>query len=145
MAGSRHQLTVVQLRPAYSCQAIRWRNRLGRSKGFLPAAWTLLLPHETLDQTISCTKYETKPANAPTKAMPLLAATDPVKINPISIMVKNPAICHVTAFVKSLIVLSIGVSPRSGLSFHGVISDMCIWTLCKFAAIIPFCSILSAR
>lgn len=72
------------------------------------AAEVIPRPHATLDQAISCTKYETNPANDPTKAIPLLAATDPVKRKPISIIEKNPATCQVTALVKSLIVLSIG-------------------------------------
>jgi hypothetical protein len=70
------------------------------------------LPQEILDQAISCAKYEAKPATAPTKAMPPLAANDPVKRNPISIIEKNPAICQVTALVKSLIVLSIAGSSK---------------------------------
>lgn len=70
------------------------------------------LPQEILDQAISCTKYEAKPASAPTKAMPPLAANDPVKRNPINIIEKNPATCQVTALVKSLIVLSIWGSSK---------------------------------
>ena len=92
------------------------------------------IPQETLDQAFSWMKYEAKPANAPTKAIPLLAATDPVNRYPIKVIVKNPAICHVTALIKSLIVLSIGASPRSELSFQRAISDKEIWTLCEFTA-----------
>ena len=72
------------------------------------AAEPMPRPQATFDQTISCTKYETKPANDPTMAIPLLATTDPVKRKPISIIEKNPATCQVTDLVKSLIVLSIG-------------------------------------
>jgi len=65
-------------------------------------------PHATRDQTISCTKYDPKPVTDPAIAMPLLAATEPVNKNPISIIEKNPEICHVIDLVKSLTVLSMG-------------------------------------
>jgi hypothetical protein len=49
----------------------------------------------------------------PAKAMPPLAVTEPVKRNPISIIEKNPATCHVKALAKSLILLSIrSISTR---------------------------------
>ena len=74
-------------------------------------------PHATLDHTISCKKYETKPAADPTKAIPPLAAIEPVNKKPISIIVKNPATCQVTALVMSLIVLSIEGFSAKGFGF----------------------------
>jgi hypothetical protein len=55
-------------------------------------------------------KYDMNPVIAPTIAIPLLAATDPVNRNPIRVIEKNPAICQVKDFVKMRVLLSIAAS-----------------------------------
>jgi hypothetical protein len=66
--------------------------------------------------------------------MPPPAANEPVNRNPINIIEKNPATCHVTALVNNLIVLSIGCILLKPVTIHGAIVDARAWTLCEFAA-----------
>jgi hypothetical protein len=68
-------------------------------------------PQAIFPQAISWTKYAIKPTIHPTIAMPPLAATEPVNTNPISIIMKRPKTCQVQALTRSLILLSIGISP----------------------------------
>ena len=74
-----------------------------------------------------------------------LAATAPVKIKLISIIVKKPATCQVTAFVKSLILLSINWPRSEVLNFHQTIADTGVWTLGIFAAYTLLCRFKSIK
>ena len=64
-------------------------------------------PHAIFDQVSSCAIYATKPVIDPVMAIAPLALKEPVKRKLISIIVKNPETCQLTAFVRSLNLLSI--------------------------------------
>ena len=102
-------------------------------------------PHAIFDQASSCTKYEKKPEIDPAMAIAPLAETEPVKIKLISIIVKNPATCQVTAFVRSLILLSINWPRSEVLNFHQTIADTGVWTLGIFAAYTLLCRFKSIK
>ena len=80
----------------------------------------LTAPQVIFDQASSCAIYATKPVIDPVMAIAPLAVTEPVKIKLMSIIVNNPQICQLNAFVTSLNFLSINQSLNEVLCFHWI-------------------------